>query len=71
MVVQAFSVSQFSQVSHMRVSQFFFAVLCLFRKTRKVSPAANTIIKTDDDTKRQLVHTLAHAIVFIVSICCL
>ena len=27
--------------------------------------------KTDDDTERQLVHTLAHAIVFIVSICCL
>ena len=26
--------------------------------------------KTDDDTKRRLVHTLAHAIVFIVSICC-
>ena len=25
--------------------------------------------KTDDDTKRLLVHTLAHAIVFIVSIC--
>ena len=25
--------------------------------------------KTDDDTERQLVHTLAHAIVFIVSIC--
>ena len=28
-------------------------------------------VKTDDDTERQLVHTLAHAIVFIVSICCL
>ena len=27
--------------------------------------------KTDDDTERQFVHTLAHAIVFIVSICCL
>ena len=27
--------------------------------------------KTVDDTERQLVHTLAHAIVFIVSICCL
>ena len=27
--------------------------------------------KTDDDTERQLVHTLAYAIVFIVSICCL
>ena len=25
--------------------------------------------KTDDDTECQLVHTLAHAIVFIVSIC--
>ena len=25
--------------------------------------------KTDDDTERQLVHTLTHAIVFIVSIC--
>ena len=25
--------------------------------------------KTDDDTERRLVHTLAHAIVFIVSIC--
>ena len=27
--------------------------------------------KTDDDTEQQLVHTLAHAIVFIVLICCL
>ena len=27
--------------------------------------------KTDDETERQLVRTLAHAIVFIVSICCL
>ena len=27
--------------------------------------------KTDDNTERRLVHTLAHAIVFIVSICCL
>ena len=27
--------------------------------------------KTDDDTERQIAHTLAHAIVFIVSICCL
>ena len=27
--------------------------------------------KTDNDTERQLVHTLAHAIVFIASICCL
>ena len=27
--------------------------------------------KTDDDTERQLVHTLAHATVFIVSISCL
>ena len=27
--------------------------------------------KTDDDTERQLVHTLAHAIVFMVSIICL
>ena len=27
--------------------------------------------KTDDDTERQLMHTLAHAVVFIISICCL
>ena len=27
------------------------------------------VTKTDDDTERQLVHTLTHAIVFIVSIC--
>ena len=27
--------------------------------------------KADDDTERQLVHTLAPAVVFIVSICCL
>ena len=30
-----------------------------------------TLRYQDDDTKRQLMHTLAHAIVFIVSICCL
>ena len=35
--------------------------------TGKITFAA----KTDDDIERQLVHTLAHAIVFIVSICCL
>ena len=28
-------------------------------------------LKTDDDTERQLVHTLDHTVVFIVSICCL
>ena len=30
---------------------------------------AKSVTKTDDDTERQLVHTLAYAIVFIVSIC--
>ena len=39
----------------------------------EVQPApGQTLItgtKTDDDTERQLVHTRAHVIVFIVSIC--
>ena len=33
-------------------------------------PKLTFATKTDDDTERQLVHTLAHAIVFIVSSCC-
>ena len=34
-----------------------------------LGPAVPAGSKTDDETERQLVHTLAHAIVFIVSIC--
>ena len=42
------------------------AVTTLGREDPKLTFAT----KTDDDTERQLVHTLAHAIVFIVSSCC-
>ena len=54
-------------------------VTCLpDRRTRMSSCATPAILtfatkkhstKTDDDTERQLVHALAYAIVFIVSIC--
>ena len=50
---------------------FYLEIVPCRLVSRTVRSSLLALRKTDDDTERQLVHTLAHAMVFIVSICCL